>query len=66
MILQSVSKPFVLQWGRNLIVAEGRARALSTGGAMIWLQWGRNLIVAEGGSACVMSRPPPCFNGAAT
>ena len=36
-----------LQWGRNLIVAEGGlggARGLGTE----LLQWGRNLIVAEG------------------
>ena len=36
-----------LQWGRNLIVAEGKGM----GSVMRWpkrLQWGRNLIVAEG------------------
>ena len=38
-----------LQWGRNLIVAEGYGRpAKSPEGAP--LQWGRNLIVAEGRS----------------
>ena len=37
----------LLQWGRNLIVAEGRVSQTEYGAAMM-LQWGRNLIVAEG------------------
>ena len=38
-----------LQWGRNLIVAEGRYSFTSSGNRSA-LQWGRNLIVAEGPS----------------
>ena len=38
---------YKLQWGRNLIVAEGVGWVyVSASGE--WLQWGRNLIVAEG------------------
>ena len=37
----------MLQWGRNLIVAEGEAEA-KYGKVRPKLQWGRNLIVAEG------------------
>ena len=38
-----------LQWGRNLIVAEGRSRHAGGRKKMTYqLQWGRNLIVAEG------------------
>ena len=37
-----------LQWGRNMIVAEGpRPRILALSGPFP-LQWGRNMIVAEG------------------
>ena len=36
-----------LQWGRNLIVAEGTGTAADTAFGTE-LQWGRNLIVAEG------------------
>ena len=41
---------YVLQWGRNFIVAESMDEG---GGArqMQKLQWGRNFIVAERGSA---------------
>ena len=40
----------LLQWGRNLIVAEGiEGRILEAMWKM--LQWGRNLIVAEGEAA---------------
>ena len=38
----------LLQWGRNLTVAEGRSIALNCPFTMR-LQWGRNLTVAEGG-----------------
>ena len=41
----------VLQWGRNLSVAEGSVRGLAAANGRR-LQWGRNLSVAEGG------RPP--------
>ena len=37
----------VLQWGRNLIVAEGGEKAKVENSVRL-LQWGRNLIVAEG------------------
>ena len=42
-----------LQWGRNLIVAEGKVVADTSRDDRL-LQWGRNLIVAEGRctSAC--------------
>ena len=36
-----------LQWGRNLIVAEG-VPGTTTVQNLLELQWGRNLIVAEG------------------
>ena len=43
----------LLQWGRNLIVAEGTCPKT---GKPLWLelQWGRNLIVAEGGVQIVL------------
>ena len=41
-----------LQWGRNLIVAEGLALE-ELRASRHWLQWGRNLIVAEGISLTV-------------
>ena len=41
------TKAVALQWGRNLIVAEGGGAA-SFSRAWARLQWGRNLIVAEG------------------
>ena len=37
-----------LQWGRNLIVAEGTPTGRRFGLVCLSLQWGRNLIVAEG------------------
>ena len=37
-----------LQWGRNLIVAEGDVRCVLSLDGKLKLQWGRNLIVAEG------------------
>ena len=44
---QDFKMDFALQWGRNLIVAEGSCTVLVLlGGGE--LQWGRNLIVAEG------------------
>ena len=39
-----------LQWGRNLIVAEGTLQWRPPRSRK-WLQWGRNLIVAEGMTA---------------
>ena len=39
-----------LQWGRNLIVAEGIVRVTGAE-TSLELQWGRNLIVAEGTAA---------------
>ena len=41
-----------LQWGRNLIVAEGRLAAPVARLTPGMLQWGRNLIVAEGRRLC--------------
>ena len=37
-----------LQWGRNMIVAEGFRRTNRAARAWRRLQWGRNMIVAEG------------------
>ena len=37
----------LLQWGRNLSVAEGALSAIAPN-AKALLQWGRNLSVAEG------------------
>ena len=55
-----------LQWGRNLIVAEG-TYANEKRFAQLLLQWGRNLIVAEGSSWAASSGVMGfCFNGAAT
>ena len=45
----SACPSFVLQWGRNLTVAEGLS-TLKSGFDEIKLQWGRNLTVAEGGA----------------
>ena len=55
----------MLQWGRNLIVAEGLSLSdrLSSRAR---LQWGRNLIVAEGCRKAFCSRKAISFNGAAT
>ena len=54
-----------LQWGRNLIVAEG-ASTRAKRSASLKLQWGRNLIVAEGWRWSAGSAPGASFNGAAT
>ena len=58
--------PFVLQWGRNFIVAE-ILRAFQALFDMEELQWGRNFIVAEilRGQDLHLYQPS-CFNGAAT
>ena len=40
--------PETLQWGRNLIVAEGIRPTMAHTVRNPSLQWGRNLIVAEG------------------
>ena len=55
-----------LQWGRNLIVAEGGAVAVYEYDRIEVLQWGRNLIVAEGGGGDGSVRAGGGFNGAAT
>ena len=56
----------VLQWGRNLIVAEG-SLSRTRKSASPALQWGRNLIVAEGLRLDFSAGPiPESFNGAAT
>ena len=44
---EAVGELAALQWGRNLIVAEGLMSDEAARSAM-QLQWGRNLIVAEG------------------
>ena len=55
-----------LQWGRNLIVAEGGRAALSYILKYL-LQWGRNLIVAEGERYDAQKgHGRDRFNGAAT
>ena len=41
------SRQTLLQWGRNLIVAEGEIPGMGIKSNEV-LQWGRNLIVAEG------------------
>ena len=46
---------FLLQWGRNLTVAEGSAFLFPLG-VGVELQWGRNLTVAEGSIGAL--RPP--------
>ena len=45
-----------LQWGRNMIVAEGSAFTVLAGRAS-FLQWGRNMIVAEGARPCLALVP---------
>ncbi len=60
----------VLQWGRDVIVADGRA-ASARPRCCLWLQWGRDVIVADGRSAprprSRRSRAAGLrFNGAAT
>ena len=54
-----------LQWGRNLIVAEGYKECQRDFDAFL-LQWGRNLIVAEGQRARAQLYLHRGFNGAAT
>ena len=55
-----------LQWGRNLIVAEGPT-FFPLKPEMAELQWGRNLIVAEGPIHCrEFADSGYRFNGAAT
>ena len=54
-----------LQWGRNLIVAEG-CEKMCCDRIRRRLQWGRNLIVAEGGLRPRSIILATCFNGAAT
>ena len=55
----------MLQWGRNLTVAEG---GIQTEVEVAWskLQWGRNLTVAEGLRGAGRHPYHGCFNGAAT
>ena len=56
----------MLQWGRNLTVAEGVARVRFQEREQE-LQWGRNLTVAEGCGAPTGPESYFCrFNGAAT
>ena len=55
----------MLQWGRNLIVAEGQLAPLVREEQGV-LQWGRNLIVAEGTRRGVSGQRGRSFNGAAT
>ena len=55
-----------LQWGRNLSVAEGLARA-DDNATVHALQWGRNLSVAEGSKRIAQVKNTlTSFNGAAT
>ena len=42
-----------LQWGRNMIVAEGAVPLQVNWPLLVGLQWGRNMIVAEGGVSAV-------------
>ena len=48
-----------LQWGRNLIVAEGTLATDIYTPLFPALQWGRNLIVAEGQSPASGRAPAP-------
>ena len=61
----SVERVMLLQWGRNLIVAEGKKNSELAELAKK-LQWGRNLIVAEGRDVALPQVPGARFNGAAT
>ena len=54
-----------LQWGRNLIVAEGVCLPPPPR-LLVTLQWGRNLIVAEGEWRGLAAWRGAGFNGAAT
>ena len=56
---------WMLQWGRNLSVAEGADKPKRTRKGRK-LQWGRNLSVAEGRPHIAPLAPALCFNGAAT
>ena len=55
----------MLQWGRNLTVAEGYYQACTLG-RIVGLQWGRNLTVAEGLVHAGIGKDAEGFNGAAT
>ena len=55
----------VLQWGRNLTVAEGLPPSMPDM-KKTTLQWGRNLTVAEGISPWFTKNATKSFNGAAT
>ena len=55
----------MLQWGRNLTVAEGLCRKCYRW-ATKELQWGRNLTVAEGVEIFKLRQKYESFNGAAT
>ena len=60
------SKIIRLQWGRNMFVAESRAKRAGARHTL-QLQWGRNMFVAERWP--LPPQPSPrtcCFNGAAT
>ena len=46
-----------LQWGRNMIVAEGLLIVGTVKQLKRRLQWGRNMIVAEGAPADIATRP---------
>ena len=57
----------VLQWGRDLIVAETERLMLWPIGWTQFLQWGRDLIVAETPQVVIVSLcNAEAFNGAAT
>ncbi len=63
--LNEAREKLTLQWGRNLIVAEGlRLSVIFLAG--VRLQWGRNLIVAEGRKFSTAAKLHLSFNGAAT
>ena len=65
-ILQGIPGADLLQWGRNLFVAECHALSFRLMGRT-FLQWGRNLFVAECGPAFEMVQwLRHSFNGAAT
>ena len=55
----------MLQWGRNLTVAEGEGKD-NLDHLILVLQWGRNLTVAEGARGLTTPMPFFRFNGAAT
>ncbi len=55
-----------LQWGRDVIVADGGCSGSSAASIAMKLQWGRDVIVADGCFSWAWCSRNPGFNGAAT